>query len=172
LIVSYIIYNFILVSNGTPIIHYNQKSSELNDKNKVNEKNEEENKTMQAVFVPTSIIFNPMIKQPKLFYGKYPKKKNKPFTERTGDWICKKCKNLNFAFRNECNRCKVPKKDCAEIIKNKEENENIENKDNKINNSNKKAFKNKKFYNNQFNERENKYKELDLSNKTEKSFDD
>ena len=46
LIVSYIIYNFILVSNGTPIMHYNQKSSELNDKNKVNEKNEEENKTM------------------------------------------------------------------------------------------------------------------------------
>ena len=34
--------------------------------------------------------------------------------------------------RNECNRCKMTKKDCVEIIKNKEENEeeNIENKEN------------------------------------------
>jgi hypothetical protein len=161
----YFIYNFILVSNGTPIIHYNQKSSELNDKNKVNEKNEEENKTMQAVFVPTSIIFNPMIKQPKLFYGKYPKKKNKPFTERTGDWICKKCKNLNFAFRNECNRCKMLKKDCVEIIKNVEENQ-IENK---TNNYNKKLFKYKKHYINQINDKDQKQKDLDLNtNKSEK----
>ena len=88
LIVSYIIILiFILVSNGSPIIHYNQKIPESYEKNKVsqNENNEEENKTMQTVFVPTSILFNPMVKQPRGFYGKMPKKKNKPFTERTGD---------------------------------------------------------------------------------------
>lgn len=24
---------------------------------------------------------------------------------RAGDWICLMCSNLNFSFRNECNRC-------------------------------------------------------------------
>ena len=61
-------------------------------------------------------------------YGKYQKKKSRPFTERQGDWICKLCKNLNFAFRNECNRCGVAKKDCLEIVKQSEDNENKNNK--------------------------------------------
>ena len=56
---------------------------------------------LPTVFVPTSVIINPIIKPPKNIYNKYPKKKQKPFMERTGDWICKKCKNLNFAFRQE-----------------------------------------------------------------------
>ena len=110
-----------------------------------------------------------MIKPQKGFYGKYPKKKARPFTERTGDWICKNCKNLNFAFRNECNRCKMPKKDCVEIIKNKEENQ-IENK---ANNSNKKIFKYKKHYTKQFNDKEDNQKEMDLNtNKTENSLEE
>ena len=112
-----------------PIMPYNPKNIDTNDKNKDNKKenNEEENKTFQTVFVRGPIFFNPMIKPQKGFYGKYPKKKARPFIERSGDWICKNCKNLNFAFRNECNRCKIPKKDCVEIIKNKEESQ-IENK--------------------------------------------
>ena len=110
-----------------------------------------------------------MIKTPKSFYGKYQKKKTRPFTERTGDWICKNCKNLNFAFRNECNRCKMSKKDCVEIIKNKEENII----DNKNNNYNKKMFKYKKHYANQNNDKELKQKDLDLNtNKSEKSFEE
>lgn len=28
---------------------------------------------------------------------------------REGDWICEDCQNKNFAWRNECNRCKAPK---------------------------------------------------------------
>lgn len=36
--------------------------------------------------------------------------KNKKYFEmRDGDWICSRCKNLNFAFRNKCNRCSLPK---------------------------------------------------------------
>ena len=75
-------------------------------------------------------------------YGKYhQKKKTRPFAERQGDWICKLCKNLNFAFRNECNRCKVPKKVCLEQ---NEENET----NNKNKNTNKKIYKNKKGHSN------------------------
>ena len=154
-----------------PIMACNPKNIDTNDKNKENKKeaNEEENKTFQTVFVGGPIFFNPMIKPQKGFYGKYPKKKTRPFTERTGDWICKNCKNLNFAFRNECNRCKIPKKDCVEIIKNKEENQI----DNKTNNSNKKIYKNKKHYTNQFIDKENNQKEMEFNeNYTEKSFEE
>lgn len=28
---------------------------------------------------------------------------------REGDWTCESCNNTNFAWRNECNRCKEPK---------------------------------------------------------------
>jgi len=149
----------------------NQKNSETTVNNKENKKdnNEEDNKPIQAVFLPTPVYFNPMLKTPKGFYGKYPKKKTRPFTERVGDWICKNCKNLNFAFRNECNRCKMPKKDCVEIIKNKEENP-IDNKNN--NNYNKKIYKYKKHSTNQINDIELKQKDLDLNtNKSENSFE-
>ena len=36
-------------------------------------------------------------------------KSKKTFIERPGDWICYKCKNLNFAFRTNCNRCHLTK---------------------------------------------------------------
>ena len=29
--------------------------------------------------------------------------------ERVGDWVCIKCKNLNFSFRVICNRCQLAK---------------------------------------------------------------
>ena len=28
---------------------------------------------------------------------------------KEGDWICFNCRNLNYSFRNVCNRCKMPK---------------------------------------------------------------
>lgn len=31
----------------------------------------------------------------------------KTLKERTGDWVCLSCRNLNFAFRKQCNRCKL-----------------------------------------------------------------
>ena len=36
-------------------------------------------------------------------------KNKKHFELRVGDWTCLKCKNLNFSFRNKCNRCGIPK---------------------------------------------------------------
>ena len=67
--------------------------------------NETEN-IKPKIMMTTPIFFN---KMPNYCYNKIYKKKNKPFIEREGDWVCKNCKNLNFAFRLECNRCKLPK---------------------------------------------------------------
>ena len=36
-------------------------------------------------------------------------KPKKKLIERPGDWICCNCKNLNFAFRTNCNRCHLTK---------------------------------------------------------------
>ena len=39
------------------------------------------------------------------------KKKKQEFVEREGDWSCYRCKNINFSFRNICNKCKLPKEE-------------------------------------------------------------
>lgn len=53
--------------------------------------------------------YSPKGNDEKFDFGLNSKKKKKPFVEREGDWVCSKCKNLNFAFRTNCNRCHVPK---------------------------------------------------------------
>ena len=56
-------------------------------------------------------------------------KKNKgKFIERQGDWICERCKNLNFSFRVVCNRCKISKNESLIFM---EENE-LNNKQNQM----------------------------------------
>ncbi len=44
------------------------------------------------------------------------KKKKKPFVERVGDWVCIKCKNLNFSFRVVCNRCQLAKTESEKLF--------------------------------------------------------
>ena len=34
-------------------------------------------------------------------------KNKKHLKERVGDWLCLSCRNVNFAFRQQCNRCKL-----------------------------------------------------------------
>jgi hypothetical protein len=46
------------------------------------------------------------------------RKKKKPFSERVGDWVCIKCKNLNFSFRIICNRCQLPKTESEKLYDN------------------------------------------------------
>ena len=72
------------------------------------------------------------------------KKNCKKFKERKGDWTCFYCKNLNFSFRNECNKCNIKKKKSDEghdnyfqrilnqIILNEEKRKNFNCKFNKI----------------------------------------
>ena len=134
-----------------PTKNINENNSSNNSQKqteKIEIKEEERNNKIPAILVPTPIFYNPMMKNTKNMYGKYPKKKTRPFTERQGDWICKFCKNLNFAFRNECNRCKVPKKVCVESVKQNEETE-TKNTNNKMKFSNKKIYKYRKNYSNQ-----------------------
>ena len=38
-------------------------------------------------------------------------KKYKFLREKKVDWVCPLCRNLNYAFRTICNRCKIPKKE-------------------------------------------------------------
>ena len=73
----------------------------------------------------------------------YPKKKEK-FVERNGDWVCGNCKNLNFAFRKECNRCQTRKGENKENKEKIEIKENIEIKEHskiKLNNIENKEIK-------------------------------
>lgn len=71
---------------------------------------------------PTPLCLNNRYDYSKYYNNRYTKKTLKPFVEREGDWICKNCNNLNFAFRMECNRCKLPKNQEKD---NKKEKENI-----------------------------------------------
>ena len=42
----------------------------------------------------------------------YYKKKYKIIKDKKKDWVCQICMNLNYGFRTECNRCKLPKERC------------------------------------------------------------
>ena len=95
--------------------------------------------------IPSPFFFN---QQNKNIYNKFQTKKTRTFAERSGDWVCTSCKNLNFAFRIVCNRCQKPKpnnidnnKDIKE--KNKNQNEQINNNNN---NNNRMHYMNKNKY--------------------------
>ena len=116
-----------------------------------------------------------MNKIPKDFYNKFQYRKIRPFGERTGDWICKKCRNLNFAFRTECNRCKLPKKEAMEIQKNKDnkiKNVNNISENDTVLKTNLYQYNNiLNFYNNSSqNKKNNRYKNYHLYNNENKIF--
>ena len=126
--------------NLNNIIQKEIKNEIINNESKeISKENENNEKFIPQVFVRAPIFFNQINKQ-KNFYCKYQQKKTKPFAERTGDWYCNNCRNLNFSFRLQCNRCKMPKKEAMEFVNNKDDNKNKENNENI-----KKNKKNKRF---------------------------
>ena len=145
------------------ITHKNETNNEVSSAGGAEEpstkenKNETLNKPHENI-EPTMMIGAPIFfsNMPKYCYNKLYKRKQKPFTEREGDWICNSCKNLNFAFRVECNRCKLPKG--AESKTNSYEENNKDNHEQKTYQKNQRYYKHKKsynYYNNKNNGNEN-----------------
>ena len=134
-----------------------EKSSSGSGEDCVKKENKNESKqNHQENIEPTMMIGTPIFFSniPKYCYNKIYKRKQKPFTEREGDWVCNSCKNLNFAFRVECNRCKLPKGADAH--------DNNNNENNKENNQEQKHYqksqrynKHKKSYNFYYNNKNN-----------------
>lgn len=97
-------------------------------KEEINTNIKQAEKKEQLMIIGTPIFFNTIPNIPKFCYNKMYKRKGKVFPEREGDWVCQSCKNLNFAFRVQCNRCQLPKgsaekKEEIEIIKESRENQ-------------------------------------------------
>lgn len=118
-----------------PVISYIKDTKDANsNKNNNNEteknennKKEENPKTVPTAFMVATPFFINNISQ-NYYLNKFVKKTTKPFAEREGDWICPECKNLNFAFRLYCNRCKHPKENSdkkSNTVEKTEENKNV-----------------------------------------------
>ena len=74
------------------------------------------NKVFPSLLINSNdYLFNVKVEKSKNKKEERKKKKN-VFVKRDGDWICSKCKNLNFAFRSLCNKCKLPKKESESQI--------------------------------------------------------
>lgn len=55
-----------------------------------------------------------------------PNNKKAPLTERIGDWVCLNCNNLNFSFRDICNRCDLHRIDVGKTIMSAQELESLQ----------------------------------------------
>ena len=115
-------------NNKKKLYEEENKSKIISDNNETNANVSNDNSLLQHLnllsqpFVPKNKIipsilinsddylFNVKIEKVKNKKEERRKKKNN-FVKREGDWICYKCKNLNFAFRSICNKCKLPKKE-------------------------------------------------------------
>jgi len=108
------------IENGNEPIVVTEKPD--NDK-KVNTNNKEietqsgtkSDCSTECQSLPASQSQNFSLTQPSLLLNCNGQKKKKPFVERVGDWICFKCKNLNFSFRIACNRCQITKKESEKL---------------------------------------------------------
>ena len=113
-----------------PVISY-IKDANSNKNNNENEGKENIKKEEIAKTAPTATAF--MVATPffinnissKYYFNNFVKKTTKPFAEREGDWICPGCKNLNFAFRLHCNRCKLPKENSEKKVSEDKKEENL-----------------------------------------------
>ena len=148
--------------------NYNQKNDKNSEKTSSgieedNTKKETKNESIpkhqenveSTMMIGTPFFFSNI---PKCCYNKMYKRKQKPFTEREGDWICSSCKNLNFAFRVECNRCKLPKGTDAKA-NNNDEKKVDNNQEQKSSKRNIRYNKHKKSYNSYKNSGNEKGKE-------------
>ena len=83
-------------------IKYKKNFNNLNIDNNNNLNNLGNNKNLNEN-IPNQLSFMSSNNKKE---DKQPIKKRKKIEKREGDWICYKCNNLNFSFRNSCNKCK------------------------------------------------------------------
>ena len=106
-----------LLKNDTPINDNQSFLYFLNNnynmsKNLINSINNN-NALLYRDFNPPMIFnYNSNFRIDNSYKKNYYKKKNKIIKDKKKDWVCQLCFNLNYAFRTECNRCKVPKEKC------------------------------------------------------------
>ena len=151
-------------------------SKEKKDQSESNEKKEKEKDitirqpltTTTAIFIPpmpmANAIFLNQVQNNKNYYNKFQTKKRTCFAGRTGDWTCASCRNLNFAFRVVCNRCKLPKPQSTEKKEVNDDNNNnkknnFENNKNRFMNKNKYKYKKNYQYYNETNSNNSKTQE-------------
>jgi len=100
-----------MINYNTPFSNYPQQGFPLNT-----------GTTKQPVNIHKTVNSHQPINEN---HGPAQNKKKRQFAERQGDWVCMKCKNLNFSFRVVCNRCQLPRSEndamCAEHMKNLKE---------------------------------------------------
>jgi hypothetical protein len=149
-----------------PIIAYNPKDFNQKDIKKMGKstpsdggKDNSQKETKSEKIEPTMIIGTPIFFSniPNYCIKKVYKRKQNPFIEREGDWICSNCKNLNFSFRVECNRCKLPKSNNTNSKNPTNEENNINDKENK--NEQKPLQHNKKHFNHTKSNNKNSWKD-------------
>ena len=104
--------NFInrLNINSQPFIPKSKLSQNFcsnNEKDKNDNSNN--NNFINTYFCPFLVYPSNYINKNNINKKKEKKKKN--FMQKEGDWVCYDCKNINFSFRNKCNRCKLLKKE-------------------------------------------------------------
>ena len=96
------------LNNNTPVFIPKQlRNKDYKQKGNIimNEKNMKFNNNMDKMNAKNKFDNNKKNLQNMKKEGKV----KKPFEVRAGDWTCTKCNNLNFSFRNKCNRCGIPK---------------------------------------------------------------
>jgi hypothetical protein len=96
------------LNNNTPVFIPKQlRNKDYKQKGNIimNEKNMKFNNNMDKMNAKNKFDNNKKNLQNMKKEGKV----KKPFEVRAGDWTCAKCNNLNFSFRNKCNRCGIPK---------------------------------------------------------------
>ena len=95
-------------------------NTSINDTNKTFSKKTKKNKQLLSSNIETNVNnlkINDIrdnksktnINNNNILNNKNNKRMKKVFVYRNGDWTCNQCNNLNFGFRNKCNRCGIPK---------------------------------------------------------------
>ena len=106
----------IISDNNETNAYVSNDSSLLQHLNLLSQPFVPKNKIIPSILINgDDYLFNVKIEKVKNKKEERRKKKNN-FVKREGDWICYKCKNLNFAFRNLCNKCKLPKEESEKYL--------------------------------------------------------